>query len=606
MSGDKCNLNEGVKVNEKIVENAEKETDKLVKELVQDVKDSLKDTLKKKKKVSGGGMFNLTNLTVFASLSIATKLFFQGYFPEMNKYCEEKFSEPLKNKIKLAGKRANELLDIMSGSSGGCGPLNKSKKKYRGGSNRRDSNRRDSNRRDSNRRDSNRRDSFKRDSFKRDSKRRHDESVTESPVKLTGTYTGDKNEKGEKNGQGKMEYTNGDIYEGSWKNDVRDGKGKIIFENKSSYDGTWSDDTMNGHGIFTYFNGDVYDGIFEDGNRSGDGKMSYENGEKYIGQWKDDVRYGKGKMTYKNGNAYEGKWRKDKREGYGKLIDPKGALVEEGEYVDDSLPLSVDNINNAFGAVTSQIERVTESPNAKKFKEMMGKATDWASKCTKEDFFNYVGAFIAIFDILQSLWTGGCIVKDSAIKGGEVDNVKHDDALKNAASFLSRPIKTFDQLKNSANSIPAAGASITINSVPAAATSTSSSITINSNSAATTSTKLNWREDTLFCLFLNGMLDSFKHSKWLFDNTLKKTFGLFDNTLKKTFGLIDNKITSTVTESGFYGNILFFVMASGFVAFLGLIVYATYSYINMSFDDHEKIKEDLRKRYRKRSTRKYK
>ena len=252
--------------------------------------------------------------------------------------------------------------------------------------------------------------------------------------------------------------------------------------------------------------------------------------------------------------------------------------------------------------MTSQIERVTESQNAKKFKEMMGKATDWASKCTKEDVFNYVGAFIGIFDILQTMWTGGCIVKDTGNTGGAVDPTKLESTKLLAANFLSRKTKTFDQLKAAA-ATTAASSSAT-SSTAAATTATSSSanmktsptsITLISSNSSDAKTKIIWREDTLFCLFLTGMMDSFKTSK-----------ALFDNTLKKTFSLIDTKIRSGITEAGWQGNILFYIMAGGFVAFIGLLVYALYSYINMSYDDHDKIKEDLRKKYRKRSTRKYK
>ena len=42
---------------------------------------------------------------------------------------------------------------------------------------------------------------------------------------------------------------------------------------------------MNGNGIINYKNGDLYVGEFFDGDLHGHGTFTYKNGEKYIGQW---------------------------------------------------------------------------------------------------------------------------------------------------------------------------------------------------------------------------------------------------------------------------------------------------------------------------------
>ena len=51
-------------------------------------------------------------------------------------------------------------------------------------------------------------------------------------------YNGKRNEKGQKDGEGKMVYGSGDIY-----------------------DGHWQKDTRHGHGRYTWVNGDEYVGI---------------------------------------------------------------------------------------------------------------------------------------------------------------------------------------------------------------------------------------------------------------------------------------------------------------------------------------------------------
>jgi hypothetical protein len=56
---------------------------------------------------------------------------------------------------------------------------------------------------------------------------------------------------GRKNGQGKMTYTNGDVYTGGWVNDFREGKGQFTsLDKKVKYDGDWKDDVMEGTGVY--------------------------------------------------------------------------------------------------------------------------------------------------------------------------------------------------------------------------------------------------------------------------------------------------------------------------------------------------------------------
>jgi preprotein translocase subunit SecG len=208
-------------------------------------------------------------------------------------------------------------------------------------------------------------------------------SVNQAKNNEDDIYTGDKNEKGEKHGIGKMEYENGDVYEGHWVDDLRHGKGKITFVNKSSYDGNWSNGQINGRGVYTYFNGNVYNGLFENGLPMGYGKMTYLNGDVYEGDWKKGQRYGAGKMFYKNGEYFVGHWKKDKREGEGKLVDASGNVVIEGEYEDDKAPFDVSNIKTKLSKVDSiigkageTIDKTINSPNVKMFREKLKQVTD--------------------------------------------------------------------------------------------------------------------------------------------------------------------------------------------------------------------------------------
>ena len=152
-----------------------------------------------------------------------------------------------------------------------------------------------------------------------------------------------------------MTYSNGDVYDGEWKNNKRHGEGAIVFQNKTTYTGRWSNNKINGYGTYKYFNGDLYEGTFDNGVKSGDGKMTYYNGDVYTGKWKNDLRHGIGKQTYKtNGDAFEGSWRKDKRNGQGKLTKQSGEVVEDTWEDDETM----------FGQISSKLGKLNTTVNS--------------------------------------------------------------------------------------------------------------------------------------------------------------------------------------------------------------------------------------------------
>ena len=67
-----------------------------------------------------------------------------------------------------------------------------------------------------------------------------------------------------------------------------------------------------GKGIFSYSNGDMYNGDWKNGVKEGKGTYKYHNGDKYIGDWKSDYKEGQGICIYGNKDKYEGGWKKEK------------------------------------------------------------------------------------------------------------------------------------------------------------------------------------------------------------------------------------------------------------------------------------------------------
>ncbi|EDO39343.1 predicted protein [Nematostella vectensis] len=136
-----------------------------------------------------------------------------------------------------------------------------------------------------------------------------------------GEYEGDRNELGERHGQGKALHGNGDLYTGSYWNGKRHGKGTYIFRKGARYMGFYENNKKNGKGTFTYPDGSRYEGTWSDDERHGVGTYFYTNGDTYEGEWRSNRRHGKGTYTDAHTNVkLEGTWEKGKLNGHCKII----------------------------------------------------------------------------------------------------------------------------------------------------------------------------------------------------------------------------------------------------------------------------------------------
>ena len=94
---------------------------------------------------------------------------------------------------------------------------------------------------------------------------------------LTGPLLAD----GQRHGAGKMEYRNGDVYNGQWVRNKKHGDGRIDYVVGGSYTGGWINDIREGHGVNVYPNDDMFEGEFECSLRGRTGTMFYKNGNIY-------------------------------------------------------------------------------------------------------------------------------------------------------------------------------------------------------------------------------------------------------------------------------------------------------------------------------------
>ena len=133
----------------------------------------------------------------------------------------------------------------------------------------------------------------------------------------------------EPHGFGKLTIKEGHWLEGEWKKGYLTGHGTEylsyddINDEKGwyKYVGNFFYSEENGKGKETDSDGNWYEGEWKDGNKHGFGSENIQYGEtvweKYIGDFVEDFRHGKGKLTHSDGNWYDGEWKLDERHGFG-------------------------------------------------------------------------------------------------------------------------------------------------------------------------------------------------------------------------------------------------------------------------------------------------
>lgn len=162
-----------------------------------------------------------------------------------------------------------------------------------------------------------------------------------------GNWVNDK-----RNGKGIITYSNGDVFDGCWKNDKIE-NGIMKYSNNSSYEGEWLENKRHGKGILTYPNGNILNGQW-DNNKIIYGIMTFMNGNVYNGNFKNDkndvndqndvnnqndqnfIQFDYGTMEYSNGNKYTGHWNNNLKHNLGTMIYSDGNVFT-GNWLNDSM-----------------------------------------------------------------------------------------------------------------------------------------------------------------------------------------------------------------------------------------------------------------------------
>lgn len=86
----------------------------------------------------------------------------------------------------------------------------------------------------------------------------------------------------------------GEIYEGEFKNSVKEGIGLYRWADGTSYIGEFKKNKVSGFGKISFSNGNTYEGEFNEGFLSGWGKFVWDDGKYYIGNYLKDKKHGFG------------------------------------------------------------------------------------------------------------------------------------------------------------------------------------------------------------------------------------------------------------------------------------------------------------------------
>ena len=111
-----------------------------------------------------------------------------------------------------------------------------------------------------------------------------------------------------KHGKGTYLYSNGDVYEGDWEENLRSGKGELNCKKGDLCRGEFSNDELVS-GVYIDTNGSNYknsehpdkpslNGFFKKGRLYGFGRIEFADGGVYDGMFKDGKRSGQGRMQY--------------------------------------------------------------------------------------------------------------------------------------------------------------------------------------------------------------------------------------------------------------------------------------------------------------------
>ena len=117
-------------------------------------------------------------------------------------------------------------------------------------------------------------------------------SASYDPRTVYATYVGTLKD-GRPDGQGRLSYRTGEVFEGTFVAGVLQGKGVHVGADGDRYQGDFTAGRANGVGRLATAKGDVYSGDFRDGLKHGKGETRLAGGVAYVSQWSNGQEIGR-------------------------------------------------------------------------------------------------------------------------------------------------------------------------------------------------------------------------------------------------------------------------------------------------------------------------
>lgn len=152
-------------------------------------------------------------------------------------------------------------------------------------------------------------------------------------------YSGDW-DKGAPQGQGQLRFVNGNEYDGQVSNGVPQGQGRMQFVSGDTYAGQFEQGQVDRFGVYTWKSGQRFAGGWKNALPHGHGEMSFASGARYVGELDQGEHHGKGVFFWPNGDKYDGLWQQGKKHGKGVFTWQTGERWE-GTYADDEQSVSL-------------------------------------------------------------------------------------------------------------------------------------------------------------------------------------------------------------------------------------------------------------------------
>ncbi|KAH0479471.1 MAG: uncharacterized protein KVP18_003300 [Porospora cf. gigantea A] len=142
-------------------------------------------------------------------------------------------------------------------------------------------------------------------------------------IKYEGDWCSD-----ERHGKGVLfDVSTGYMYTGDWVHDQKSGQGHL-YNNHERYWGSFALNRFHGQGTHKDSFGNQYVGEFFGGCFHGNGTLSRQSGEVLKGEWSNGKMQGRGSRTFVDGRRYDGDFDCHRFHGYGVMLFPDGSSFE--------------------------------------------------------------------------------------------------------------------------------------------------------------------------------------------------------------------------------------------------------------------------------------